>query len=205
LIPPTRASTIDEARGDEVVAMYGMHAGRRLSLRRTLAAVLLMQSMSAAADGWFGIEGGFEVIHNEHGTCEASRGLHYRDAHGDRHFAAMSFGLLIEQGHLLAMVGVYSQSLALPPGETWAGRARFDAETVDATFVADDARMLSAYMAPQRIADIARAHEIELTLHDGTRIALPLAGTFAASRLVADCYRAHLARRIDSPDPFAMR
>jgi hypothetical protein len=185
--------------------MDATHVRGRGPFRLAAAAVLLSQCMSVAAVDWFGLDGGFEVVRNEHGACEASKGVHYRDAAGDRHFAAMTFGLLVEQDHLLAVVGVYARSLALPSGETWAGSARFDTETVDATYVADDIHMLSAYMAPHRIGDIARAHDLELALVDGARIVLPLTGTFAASRLVEACYRTHLAPRVATPDPFGGR
>jgi hypothetical protein len=170
-----------------------------------LAAICLGLSSALAAQSYFGEEGGFEVVLNQHGACEASKGVYYRDGEGVQHYAAMSFGLTIEQEHLLSMLGVYSRSFALPAGESRSGSVGFDGAQRDATYVADSQEMLSAYMTPDQIRDIARAQNAELRLFDGRRVVLPLTGTFAASRLIADCYMAHLAGRTNAPNPFVAR
>jgi hypothetical protein len=169
-----------------------------------IAPVLAGVGLESSAQQNFGQAGGFEVVLTEQGICEASRGIDYRDGQGDSHQAAMTFGLTVEQGQLLSLLGVYSSSLSLPTGETRSGNVRFDDARRDANYVVDNRLMMTAYMPAAQIRDIATARNAELTLFDGNRISLPLTGTFDASRLVADCYVTHLARE-GIPNPFVAR
>ena len=169
-----------------------------------IAPVLWGFGSGALAQQNFGEAGGFEVVHTEQGICEASRWITYRDSRGSSQEAAMTFGLTVEQGQLLALLGVWSESLSLPAGETQRGSVRFDDVRRDANYVVDNRLQVTAYMPAAQIHDIAAARSAELTLFDGSRISLPLTGTFAGSRLVAACYVAHLARQ-GVPNPFTSR
>jgi hypothetical protein len=171
-------------------------------LATSLIAVLMFAPAHVLAREFFGESGGFEVFLTERGECEASRALTYRDADGVEREAAMSFGLLIEQQQLLAVLAMYSQAFELPSGESWRGPIGFDDRAHEAVYVADDRDNVSVYLAPGQIRDIASARLAELTLPGDARIAVPLTGTFAASRLLSDCYRTYLARRIRAADPF---
>jgi hypothetical protein len=170
-----------------------------------MIALLLFAPMQVAAQEFFGDSGGFEVLLTERGECEASRMLSYRDAEGMEREAAMSFGLLIEEQQLLAVLAMYSEAFDLPAGESWRGQIGFDDRAHEAVYVADDRDNFSVYLAPGHIRDIAGARQAALTLHDGSRIVVPLSGTFAASRLLSACYRGHLARRIRAADPFVQQ
>jgi hypothetical protein len=171
----------------------------------TTAWILLLSALAVppAAAEFFGTVGEFEVALSSDGACEASRGIYFKDADGGTHFAAMSFGMTAESGQLLAMLGLYSNAFDFNPGKSWRGSAKFDGDQHEVVYVADDARMVSTYMAPARVRDIARAHHIDIQVTEGPPIRISLQGSFAATQLVAECYYRHLSRYQSGENPFA--